>query len=165
MRNKARKKRAVLKALDATEGFMCYTLRIKDGHQLQMTLSKHWLCKEQLIEWNVRIRHHDISAQFISNQVTRYNFMREMLSFSILHTIKTHEDLWVYANYQNQLKRWNSTGVTVDALIISILMDFLCFHICGHASILFDRISVEQIICLLPMSCIPTVTYAAWLPS
>ena len=91
--------------------------------------------------------------------------MRETLYFFILHTIKTHEDPWVYANYQNQPKHWNSAGVTVDALIISILMHFLCLHICGHASILFDRISVEQIICLLPMSCIPTVTCAAWLPS
>lgn len=75
--------------------------------------------------------------------------LAEMPSLSILHTLKPHEDLWVYANYQTQLKHWHYMCVNVHAPIISMHMHFLCFYICGHVSILFDRISVEQIPCLL----------------
>lgn len=37
--------------------------------------------------------------------------------------------------------------VNVRAVIISMHMHFLRSYVCGHAYILFDRISVEQILC------------------
>lgn len=48
--------------------------------------------------------------------------LADMLSLSILHTLKPHEDLWVYANYQTQLKHWHYMCVNVHAHAFSMVL-------------------------------------------